>query len=153
MSNALMTTVPSLDGTNYRQWALLMEAYLQSQGQWTACTNGKPTLVTAADSSNNQAKLDEWDENNVKVLGNIKLRLSISIRNSQSTETLTKDLWEALSNNYRQLALGSIHIEMRGIIETQIPANSNPAPALAKLQAHWDRLQEVRVPSNVAYTT
>ena len=34
MSNALQTLVPVLDGSNYRRWAELMQAYLQQQEVW-----------------------------------------------------------------------------------------------------------------------
>jgi Domain of unknown function (DUF4219) len=34
MSNALITLVPVLDGTNYHSWKHSMEAYLKSQDLW-----------------------------------------------------------------------------------------------------------------------
>ena len=51
MSTSLTTLVPLLTGPqNYNEWASRMEAYLGSQGQWTAMTKRCPMPLTLVDS-------------------------------------------------------------------------------------------------------
>ena len=51
MSTSLTTLVPILTGPqNYNEWASRMEAYLGSQGQWTAMTKRCPVPLTLVES-------------------------------------------------------------------------------------------------------
>ena len=60
MSNSLQNLVPVLDGANYRRWADLMKAYLQSQGVWILIElpDGFTEPTQASDGSNHSEVLE-----------------------------------------------------------------------------------------------
>ena len=80
MSNSLQTLVPVLDGSNYRRWAELMKAYLQSMGLWIIieCPTGLAPPTPATDGSN-RADVIEWSQQEAKAQGSICLRLNVKI--------------------------------------------------------------------------
>jgi hypothetical protein len=83
--------VPILDGTNYRIWAVVMKALIQSTGMW-AYVQGKVTREFFPDDDAeyeklSQARKDEiltsitkFEKSNGMVLGQITLRLSTTIQ-------------------------------------------------------------------------
>ena len=51
MSSNVANLVPILDGTNYRQWAIAMKAFVMSQGLWAFVdgSHARPYLPTKED--------------------------------------------------------------------------------------------------------
>ena len=118
MSSNLTSFVPVLDSTNYQQWAAQMQSYLMSQGQWPCVTKSPPTgsVIAPPASSASAVKKPEdddeeaqasalltdadaiakWDENNTKVVGNIRLRLHHTIAYQFNNVESTKVLWTNL---------------------------------------------------------
>jgi len=72
MSSALDKMVPMFTGSNWQQWHTSMQAYLRAQGQWFVYSTTQP-----ADGHDDQ---NNWDDNTERVLGNITLCLTPSIR-------------------------------------------------------------------------
>ena len=101
MSNSLQTLVPVLDGSNYRRWAELMKAYLQSMGSWIIIERptGLEPPVPATDGSN-RGDVIEWSQQEAKAQGSIRLCLNVEISRSVKNKTSAKDLWEALQTTY-----------------------------------------------------
>ena len=73
-TTTVSTHVPILDGTNYREWAAQMQAYLWSTGLWLI-VNGTTTAPT------NPQALAAWTLSNSMANGNIELCLSHNIHN------------------------------------------------------------------------
>ena len=71
-TNTISTHVPILDGTNYREWAAQMQAYLQSTGLWLI-VNGTTTAPTDAQV------LTAWTMSDSMANSNIELQLSHNI--------------------------------------------------------------------------
>jgi hypothetical protein len=83
--------VPILDGTNYRQWAVAIKAFIQSTGMW-AYVMGKVDRQYFSDMDEECDKLStawkaeilasitEFEKNDGMVLGQIMLRLSPMIQ-------------------------------------------------------------------------
>ena len=71
-TSSVSTHVPILDGTNYREWAAQMHAYLQSVGLWliVSSTTMAPT---------NLAELAKWTLSDSMANGAIELRCSLNI--------------------------------------------------------------------------
>jgi hypothetical protein len=43
--------------------------------------------------------------------------------------------------------LGNTYHEFKGLLDSYIPANQHPVPALNKMQAHWEALMAVKIVS------
>ena len=89
-NTAISTHVPILDGTNYREWAAQMQAYLQSTGLWLI-VNGTTTAPTGTTPTDAQA-LTAWTLSDSMANGNIELHLLHNICNlvaDTSAETWT----------------------------------------------------------------
>ena len=141
MSNALQTLVPVLDGSNYRCWAELMQAYLQQQEVWIIVDPpagvAAPTL--AQDGSNRNEVLG-WAQMEAKAMGSIRLRLNAEVTRLVSDATTAKGLWEALKELYGTTsAMGAFSI-YKATNNVQIPSNEHPGPVIAKIQSNLDQL-------------
>ena len=95
-NNTVSTHIPILDGTNYREWAAQMQAYLQSTGLWLII-NGTTTAPTKTTPTDAQA-LTAWTLSDSMANGNIELCLPHNICDlvaDSSAET-----WIALANTF-----------------------------------------------------
>ena len=146
MSNSLQTLVPVLDGSNYRRWAELMKAYLQSMGSWIIIE--RPTGIeppTPATDGSNRVDVIEWSQQEAKAQGSIRLRLNVEISRSVKNKTSAKDLWEALQTTYGgSSAMGAFSF-FKAAINIRIPANEHPAAAISKITGNLDELAGVGV--------
>jgi hypothetical protein len=88
--NNTASLVPILDGTNYRQWAVAMKAFIMSTGMW-AYVEGRIERESLPDKKKKLAKISDarkeeicvsqntWNKDNSMVIGQIMLRLSPTI--------------------------------------------------------------------------
>ena len=94
MSSSLTTLVPILTSPNYQVWAPTMKSFLMSQGQWRVLScpysynimldkDGTPLESDKMPSEDkieeNQEKIEDWESNSSKAVGNITLQLSPAI--------------------------------------------------------------------------
>jgi hypothetical protein len=164
MSSQLTTLVPVLDGTNYQQWASSMRSYLQSQRVWkcvkagakpppetidTTQTNEKGESFTT--STDNSKEVSDWEEKSEQALGIIRLRLHHTISYQYNAEDDPEALWKTLSEKYRDPGVSGAFVEFKGVMDTVIPNNGDPSPALDKMMSHFVRLDEMNwvVPKNI----
>ena len=155
MLSALMSLVPLLTGPNYQSWALLMNSFLLSQGQWLVITKecpstGTKTKVLTEDGPSvtvvtNQDKVNKWEESNKKAVSNIRLHLYHSIHYKYQTISFAQGIWDGLKEEYGNTGISGIYIEFKSAMETTIPANSNPSLAINKILAHFGWLEEAKV--------
>ena len=93
MLSSLTTLIPVLTGPNYQVWAPAMKSFLMSQGHWRVLSHPCPYDITHDKDGNpiegnklpsqekideNQEKIENWEDDNSKAVGNITLRLSLS---------------------------------------------------------------------------
>src|SRR5258708_17927468 len=82
MSGQLASFVPVLDGSNYLEWARLLEAYLKMQSLW-AVTSGSWNKLVPKDANNvmekEEERIDRWNEYNSQAVSTMVLRISPSI--------------------------------------------------------------------------
>ena len=125
MSLQLTTLVPVLDGTNYLEWSAKMRSFLMSQGQWK-CVK--------------------------KALGNLLLRLHHSIASQYNDMEDPSTLWGKLLEKYGVARNTRNYINFKAIMDTKIPNNSDPSPALDKMLSLFLRLKEnqLEIPDKVA---
>jgi len=158
-----MSLVPVLDGTNYQDWAAAMQSFLMSQGQWKVISRPGPQYIYKAEDlekdktpkagaiAENVEIVEAWNDIDDKALGNIRLRLNSNIRQLFKDMDISVTLWEQIKSKYGKPGLGQAFIEFKAAMNTFIPPNSNPAPALDKIMTHFARLLDVEmaIPSNV----
>ena len=145
MSSTLNTFVPVLTGTNYQQWAVAMQSYLMSQGQWPVTKSSMSSLypVLETDEKFDQEKQDKLQEANDKAVGNIRLRIHHTI-GAQYIETETAHtLWTDLKDKYASPGFSQAYHEMKGVVDTQLKDNQDPSPAFDKIITHFLRLKEL----------
>ena len=88
MLSSLTTLVPVLSGTNYQPWSTAMKSFLMSQGQWCVLSCPCPRDITVdkdghplesdrmpsdSDIAENVEKIENWEDDNQKAVGNIML--------------------------------------------------------------------------------
>ena len=159
MSSQLTNLVPILDGTNYQQWAPSMQSYLMSQGQWKCTKAGTipPTIIETRGEDNTlisrlgENELADWNENVEKALGNIRLRLHHTISYQFNEEESPSGLWSTLKEKYGTPGLTRAFIEFKAVMDTAIPNNSDPSPAIDKILSHFIRLKDMKfeIPTKV----
>ena len=104
MLNTLFNVVKEvLTSPNYLEWADNMEAYLQSNGQWSPITKTKPS--TSSDAN----KAESWDNTNTHAMGSIKLCLAPSIRTAIATKTTVKQIWDYLKEMYSKPGIPTVY--------------------------------------------
>src|SRR5580693_5102800 len=157
MSSQLTTFVPVMDGTNYQTWASKMQSYLMSQGQWKCvrgvsllpgCVRDKDTKVVSID---NQELYDQWMELCEKCVGNIRLRLHHNIGHLHNATEKPQSLWNELKEKYGSPGVASAFSQFKQAMDTPIPNDADPSPALDKIMSHFVQLKEMKhdIPDNV----
>ena len=163
MSSNLTNLVPVLDGTNYQDWAAAMQSFLMSQGQWKVISRAGPLPVYESKDKDdkgapkdgvvptNANAIEDWADTNDKALGNIRLCLNSNIRQLFKDTSTVVNLWEEIKAKYSKPGLGQAFIEFKAAMNTLIPPNQDPAPALDKIMMHFAHLTdyELHVPSNI----
>ena len=155
MSSKLTNLVPILDGTNYQQWAAVMQSFLMSQGQWKCTKEGAnaPTVSTITRTSDDgtttstttgRDELASWNKDAEKALGNIRLHLHHTIGYQFNDVDKPATLWENLKNRYGGHGLTQAFIEFKGMMDTVIPNGVDPSPSLDKIMSHFTRLTNMK---------
>ena len=153
MSSSLTTLVPILTGPNYQVWAPAMKSFLMLQGQWCILSHPCPYNVTldkddkplAESALPNQEKIDEnrekvenWEDDNSKAVGNITLHLSPTIQGNYTDPSMeyARTLWAALEKLYGKPGVIATYLEFRAAIETKMSDNENPSLCIDKTIVH-----------------
>jgi gag-polypeptide of LTR copia-type len=95
MSTNVASLVPILDGTNYGIWSKAMKAYLMSLGLWGYADG---TLVEPTADADGHP---EWVQKNSMTMGNIVLRVNVSIQQEVADLAAADTIWNRLLTLYR----------------------------------------------------
>jgi hypothetical protein len=164
MSSQLTSLVPVLNGTNYQEWSMTMQNYLMSQGQWKCVLAEVPVaktrkaIITEASSSDDtketvatetivpdEKAIEAWYEAADKAIGNIRLRIHHTISYQYNSIETAFELWNTLKDKYGQPGITRSFLEFKGAMDTSIPGNADPSPALDKITSHFARLKDLSV--------
>src|SRR5260370_14735535 len=142
MSGQLASFVPVLDGSNYLEWARLLEAYLKMQSLW-AVTSGSWDRLVPKDANNvtekEEEKIDLWDEDNSQAVGTMVLRISPSIIPLIDGQT-APDAWVTLKKVFGTSTPSVIYKDFREAINFRLNPNEHPTPQFNRLMAAYSRL-------------
>ena len=120
MSNALTQLVPVFNGANYQEWSDSIQSYLMSQGQWYVMTTTRPNDDTES----------TWVQDNLKAMGNIRLRVSPSIVPRIRDKTTALEMWDTSTAEYGKPGVSAAFLEFKAMLEVSIPPNAHPGPAM-----------------------
>ena len=144
-----------------------MKSFLMSQGQWKCVkkpfqpspapkassskrSGEDPADVPVPDDDDDKAR-EAYEELNDKAIGNIRLRLHHTIGYQFNDVDLAHDLWAKLEAQYAKPGFTQLFVEFKGAMNTIIPANADPRPAIDKILTHFTRLRvnDLKIPDNI----
>jgi hypothetical protein len=143
---------------------MAMQNYLMSQGQWKCVLAEVPVakvrkaIITEASSSSDtketvatetivpdEKAIEAWYEAADKATGNIRLRIHHTISYQYNSIETAFELWNTLKDKYGQPGITRSFLEFKGAMDTSIPGNADPSPALDKISSHFARLKDLSV--------
>jgi hypothetical protein len=159
MSSQLTSLVPVLNGTNYQEWSMAMQNFLMSQGQWKCVQTEIPVgkarkvLVSTTSSSDDKETIAtetiEMDEKAIEAwyeaVDNIRLRIHHTISYQYNSINTAYTLWNTLKEKYGQPRIMRSFLKFKGAMNTVIPGNTDPSPALDKISSHFARLRDLNL--------
>ncbi|GAW05786.1 hypothetical protein LENED_007666 [Lentinula edodes] len=120
-----------------------MEAFLQATGLESAITTDQPSepspLVAANAASveawkNYEVVFKAWKEIDTKAIGNIRLRISPSIRIlAKEYSDTAKKLWNYLAKTYNVKSLGAVFNDFAAAMAIKIPYKQNPLSSMMEI--------------------
>ena len=154
MSSSLTTLVPILSGPNYQVWSTAMKSFLMSQGQWRVLSCPCPKDITVdkdgntlasdampsdEDVENNKDKIEDWEDDNQKAVGNIMLRLAPQIQGNLTPDTMDGAglLWAHLETHYGKPGIIATYLEFKAAMDIKISDQEDPTIAIDKMMAHF----------------
>ena len=155
-SNNNANLVPILDGTNYAQWAIVMKAFIQSQGLWAYVDGDITRPEYPPTKEEREVMTDKEIEELCKMqalfnkedgvpLSHLILRTSPTIQqNLQGTHT-SCDIWQVLKKAYRQLLAPTVFKDFKECLGVHISMNHDPTVYFDKLYAAFRHMQSAGV--------
>ena len=154
MLSSLTTLVPVLSGPNYQAWSIAMKSFLMSQGQWHVLSRKCLADITVdsrgvtltgdqapldKDTAANKEKIEDWEDNNQKAIGNIMLRLAPQIQGNLTPEIMDSagTLWDHLEKQYGKPGIIATYLEFKAAMDIKITDNEDPTIAIDKMTAHF----------------
>ena len=154
MSSSLTTLVPVLSDPNYQVWSTAMKSFLMLQGQWCVLSHPCPRDITfdkdgnplesdkmpsESDIEENKEKIENWEDDNQKAVGNIMLRLAPQIQGNLMSETMDGAglLWAHLEKHYRKPGIIATYLEFKTAMDIKIGNNEEPLATINKMTTHF----------------
>ena len=154
MSSSLTTLVPILSGPNYQIWSTAMKSFLMSQGQWRVLSRPCPRDITIDKDGNplasdqmpsdedvetNKEKIENWEDDNQKAVGNIMLRLAPQIQGNLMSDTMDGAglLWAHLESHYGKPGIIATYLKFKVAMDIKISENEDPTIAIDKMMVHF----------------
>ncbi|KIK81893.1 hypothetical protein PAXRUDRAFT_154980 [Paxillus rubicundulus Ve08.2h10] len=137
----LTSAVPTLNSSNYLVWAPKMTNFLWTSGlNWVL----RKTHPEEGEEGSDQSKVGEWDNNNDCALGHILPKMDTHLSQQYQGYSTIKEVWDRLKSQFAKPSITSIYMEFKAMMDTSIPVGNHPAPAFAKMTAHFACLKEFK---------
>jgi len=138
MSSSLERLVPVLDGMNYRDWAVLMQLYLQLQDLWEVVdgSHRMPAALAAGATASETTIYNDayvkWNVADNKATGVITLRISASLRHYHSANQSARTFWENLKTAFGAASMPAVYVDFKQVINTKL-SGGNPVPKMERM--------------------
>jgi len=145
MSSSLERLVPVLDGTNYRDWAVMMQSYLQLQELWEVVGGSyrMPTLPAQGASASDVTAFREafalWNIADNKATGAITLCITASLRHYHGANQSARTFWGNLKTAFGAASMPVQYADFKLLINTKL-SEGNPIPEMEHMATLIDRL-------------
>jgi len=166
MSSTLDRLVPVLNGTNYRDWAVLMQSFLQMQELWEvvggrmrmpteptrpAAPRPTPPATTALPvppaqqevydnaMADYQVAYNAWNLADNKALGAITLRLVPQLRHYHTANITARQIWINLERAFGAPSMSAIFADFRIVMGSKL-SGGNPVPEIERIAELYGRL-------------
>jgi len=145
MSSSLDRLVPLLDGTNYRDWSVLMQSYLQMQDSWEV-VGGSYRMPTQPAQGASQSEITTfreefgaWNTADNKASGAIMLRISASLRHYRGANQSARTFWGNLKTAFGAASMPAVYADFKLLINSKL-SGGNPIPEIERMAMLIDRL-------------
>ena len=145
MSSSLERLVPILDGTNYRDWAVLMQSYLQLQDLWEVIDGDHrmPTALTPSASASQTTAYNTayatWNVADNKATGAITLRITASLRHYRAANQSARTFWGNLKTAFGAASMPTVYADFKQVINIKL-SGGNPVPEIERMATLFNRL-------------
>ena len=126
-TSSVSTHVPILDGTNYREWATQMHAYLWLVG---LCLIVSGTTTAPTDL----VELQKWTLLDSMANGAIELRCSLNIRDLIGNTSAAT--WTALSNAFGTTGVSRLFRDFKQVTQFRFSGTQHPAAEISRFNTH-----------------
>jgi len=137
MSSSLERLVPILDGTNYHDWSVLVQSYLQLQNSWEVVGGSyrMPTQPAQGASASDVTAFREafslWNAADNKASGAIMLRISASLRHYRGANQSAR--------TFRTASQSTQYVDFKLLINSKL-SGGNPIPGMERMATLIDCL-------------
>ncbi|KAI0351580.1 hypothetical protein OH77DRAFT_1411003, partial [Trametes cingulata] len=100
---------------------------------------------TAPAPGENDERANEWNDDNLRAMGNILLRVSPAIRSKISDKGTALEMWDALKGEYDKSGMSATFSHFRAALNVTIPSSSHPGPAIDQIVEHFGKLEKSNV--------
>ena len=102
---------------------------------------GSDKMPSDSDIAENMEKIENWEDDNQKAVGNIMLRLAPQIQGNLTSETMDSAglLWDHLEKQYGKPGIIATYLEFKAAMDIKIGDNEDPTTAIDKMTAHFAR--------------
>jgi len=145
MSSSLERLVPILNGTNYHDWAVLMQSFLQLQDLWEVVdgSHHMPTALTpgatASQTTAYNTAYAEWNIANNKATGAITLRIAAHLRHYRSANQSARTFWGNLKTAFGAASMPAVFADFKQVINAKL-SGGNPVPEMERMATLFGRL-------------
>ncbi len=155
-NNNTASLVPILNGTNYAQWAVVMEAFLMSTAHW-AYPQGHVERALFPNKKEDRERLPEtekeeiyakqavFDEKDGVVMGHIILRTNAMIQQALIECTTFYTIWNSLCETYGKVTAPTVFRDFKDCLGACISINHNPTQYFDKLFAAFGCMSSAEV--------
>ena len=130
-TSSVSTHVPILDGTNYREWAAQLRAYLWSVGLWLI-VSGTTMVLT------DLVELQKWTLSDLMANGAIELRCSLNIHDLIGNTSAAT--WTALSTTFGATGVSRLFGDFKAVTQFRFSGTQHPAAEISRFNTHNQRL-------------
>ena len=91
------------------------------------------------DIETNKDKIETWEDDNQKAVGNIMLQLAPQIQGNLTSETMDGAglLWAHLEKHYGKPGIIATYLEFKAAMDIRISDNKDPLVAINRMTAHF----------------
>lgn len=152
-------TIPTLNSTNYHEWADAIKAFMRFNGVWfliegygTTATNKEagmarpsPSVDATTRVTTNATATASWDEKNDKALGTILLYTAANIKHVMQDSYTALEAWTKLANEYEKPGAVSAFVAFQKLFVTTLSDQSPLGPQIDGMIQQAAEVSDARI--------